>query len=84
MPTTERQDDHFYWTNEGGVVVVKERVAFLLGDVCNFASRGVIGSSGWTVAVALSRRCFRCMNKGLDGVVGSAQSVGGEQAGCLQ
>lgn len=29
------------------------------------------------VAAALSPRCFRCVNKGLDGVVGSARSVGG-------
>lgn len=78
MPTTERQCDRFIeqMMGVGGVVV--------LGDVCNFAFRGVIGSFGRTIAVALSRRCFRCMNKGLDGVVGSAQSVGGEQAGCLQ
>lgn len=39
---------------------------------------------GGRPSVALSRRCFRCMNKELDGVVGRAQSVGGEQEGCLQ
>lgn len=36
----------------------------------NFASGGEIGDFlGGRSPVALSRRCFRCANKGLDGVV---------------
>lgn len=56
-----------------------------VSSVCpNFASPGGgavrAAGSGRTVPL-LSRRCFRCMNKGLDGVVGSAQSVGGGAGG---
>lgn len=80
MPTTEQAGRSFYWTNE----LPGSRVVVFLGDMSNFASWDVLGSFGRAIAVALSRWCFRCMNKGLDGVVGSAESVGGEQAGCLQ
>lgn len=66
----------FYFKKPGCGVV-------FLGYVSNFCFE--VQSAVWAdEQSALSRRCFHCMNKGLDGVVGSAQSVGGEQAGCLQ
>lgn len=53
-------------------------------DVSNFAFKASVRSLGRTITPLCRVAVFYCMNKGLDGVVGSAQSVGGEQAGCLQ